>query len=78
MNFLKKIAPSADLTGIKKETHMAKILENTNGRRLIQVSTDDIIALVREYQTARCSSNSYEETRKLLDKKYIYIPEDFD
>lgn len=57
---------------------MAKILENTNGRRLIQVSTDDIIALVREYQTASCSSNSYEETRKLLDKKYIYIPEDFD
>ena len=57
---------------------MAKILENINGRRLIQVSTDDIIALVREYQTTRCSSNSYEETRKLLDKKYIYIPEDFD
>ncbi len=57
---------------------MAKILENLNGRRLIQVSTDDIIALVREYQTARCCSDSYEEARNLLDKKIVYIPEDFD
>ena len=57
---------------------MATIVENLNGRRLIRVSTDDIISLVREYQTVNCNTKSYEETRKLLDKKNIYLPEDFD
>lgn len=55
---------------------MAKIIENTQGRRLIQVSTDDIISLVKEYQLAYLSSNNYEETRSILNKKFIYIPED--
>ena len=57
---------------------MATIVENLNGRRLIRVSTDDIISLVREYQTVNCNTKSYEETRTLLDKKNIYLPEDFD
>ena len=57
---------------------MSTIVENLNGRRLIRVSTDDIISLVREYQSINCNTNSYEETRKELDKKNIYLPEDFD
>jgi hypothetical protein len=55
---------------------MAKIIENSKGRRLIQVSTDDIISLVKEYQLAYLSSKDYEETRNFLNKKNIYIPED--
>ena len=56
---------------------MATIVENLNGRRLIRVSTDDIISLVREYQCACANSSTYEETRKKFDKKEIYLPEDF-
>lgn len=56
---------------------MAKIIENLNGRRLIRVSTDDIISLVREYQQYACESSSYKEIREKLNNKDIYIPEDF-
>lgn len=56
---------------------MATIVENQNGRRLIRVSTDDVIALVREYQNISCLTASYEETRKELDKRDLYLPEDF-
>ena len=56
---------------------MATIIENQNGRRLIRLSTDDIISIVKEYQNICCSTNSYEETRQELDKKDIYIPEYF-
>ncbi len=55
---------------------MATIIENLNGRRLIRVSTDDIISIVREYQSINCDTNSYEKTRQVLDKKDIYLPED--
>ena len=56
---------------------MAEIIENMNGRRFIRVSTDDIISLVREYQQYACESSSYREIREKLDKKDIYLPEDF-
>ena len=55
---------------------MATIVENMHGRRLIRMSTDDIISIVKEYQTAACSSESYKETRERLDKAEIYLPED--
>ena len=55
---------------------MATIVENMHGRRIIKISTDDIISIVREYQIAACSSKSYRETREKLDKAEIYIPED--
>ena len=58
------------------EIVMATIIENLNGRRLIRVSTDDIISIVREYQSINCDTNSYEKTRQVLDKKDIYLPED--
>ena len=56
---------------------MAEIIENLHGRRLIRVSTDDVISLVREYQNYACESTSYEEIRSKLDKAELYLPEDF-
>lgn len=55
---------------------MAAIIENMHGRRLIRISTDDVISIVKEYQNYACTSNSYQETREKLDKAEIYIPED--
>ncbi len=56
---------------------MAEIIENMHGRRLIRMSTDDVISLVKTYQTFACESLSYSEIREKLDKSDIYIPEDF-
>lgn len=55
---------------------MATIVENMHGRRIIRMATDDIISIVKEYQTIACTSESYRETREKLDKAEIYIPED--
>lgn len=55
---------------------MAKIIENTNGRRLIRLNTNDIINIVREYQCITFDSLDYEERRKKLDKFELYLPED--
>ena len=55
---------------------MATILENMNGRRLIRLSTDDVISIVKEYQLFACKSSSYNETRAKLDKNELYRPED--
>lgn len=56
---------------------MAEIIENMHGRRLIRVSTDDVISLVKAYQTLSCEASSYEEIRQKLNKTELYIPEDF-
>ncbi len=55
---------------------MATIIENLHGRRLIRISTDDVISIVKEYQQKACESSSYDETRKKLDEAEIYLPED--
>ena len=55
---------------------MATIVENLNGRRLIRVSTDDVISIVREYQNSTYNLATYDEIRKKLDKTEIYLPED--
>lgn len=55
---------------------MATIVENLNGRRIIRVSTDDVISLVKEYQNIVCNTQSYDEIRQKLDKTLFYIPED--
>lgn len=56
---------------------MAEIIENMNGRRLIRVSTDDVISIVKTYQSLACESDSYKELRERLNKNDLYIPEDF-
>lgn len=55
---------------------MAQIMENLHGRRMVRVSTDDIISIIREYQNAVCGITSYKEVRCILDKKEMYLPED--
>ena len=55
---------------------MATIIENSHGRRLIKISTDDIISIVKEYQNTISFPSTYEKTRKILDAKNIYLPED--
>ena len=55
---------------------MAAILENNSGRRLIRLSTEDIIDIVREYQHNGCGISSYSEIRKILDDLQLYLPED--
>ena len=55
---------------------MAKIIENSNGRRTIRLSTDDIINIVREYQNINANSESYEIMRNRLNQFDLYIPED--
>ncbi len=55
---------------------MAEIMENLYGRRMIRMSTDDIISVVREYQNAVSGANSYEQIRNKLDIIQIYLPED--
>ena len=55
---------------------MARILENLTGRRTIQITTNDIISIVREYQRISGTERNYENIRKLLDKNTIYITED--
>ncbi len=56
---------------------MATIIENLHGRRSIRVSTDDVISIIKEYQAIACEALSYEEIREKLNKKDLYIPEDF-
>ena len=55
---------------------MAKILENSNGRRTVVLNEEDIISVVREYQNLTCYSTNIEEIRKKLKKTNFYIPED--
>ena len=59
---------------IKKGTFMARIIEGE--RRLIKMSVDDVISIVREYQQICKNSCCYEHTRELLAKADFYIPED--
>lgn len=56
---------------------MARIIENEGGkRRLIRMSTDDVISVVREYQRVVKIRSSSEEVRNQLEDCVIFIPED--
>lgn len=55
---------------------MAKIIDNENGRRLIQVSSDDVISLVREYQTLTKNTRDYKQVRDILNSNCFYLPEE--
>lgn len=55
---------------------MARIIENDLGRRMIKVTTDDIVNIVREYQRIVGVERNYEEARKLLNKNHVFLPED--
>ena len=56
---------------------MARIIESqTGGRRIIKMSTDDVLAVVSEYQRIVPRFSSIEDTRDYLENSVIYIPED--
>lgn len=55
---------------------MAKIIENQAGRRMVKMSVDDIISVVREYQRVVKLPENYEYIREVLSREPIYIPED--
>lgn len=56
---------------------MARIIEYEAGkRRLIRMSTDDVISVVREYQRVVKIRSSSEEVRNQLEDCVIFIPED--
>lgn len=56
---------------------MARIIENQKSvRRIIKLSTDDILSIVRFYQTATRRGSGIEEIRNCLEDTVMYIPED--
>lgn len=59
-----------------KEETMARIIENPLGRRMIEVSTDDIINLVQEFQNLTYGKRKIEEIRIMLDSHCLFLPEE--
>ena len=55
---------------------MAKIIENQAGRRMVKMSVDDIITVVREYQRIVKNPRTYEGIRFILQQASMYLPED--
>lgn len=56
---------------------MARIIESQNGlRRVIKMSTDDILSVVKDYQRIVPRFSNYEEARNYLEDAVIFIPED--
>ncbi len=56
---------------------MAKIIDSgNNSRRIIRLSADDVISIVREYQNTVQRSSSAENTRDILENRVFCIPED--
>jgi len=56
---------------------MARIIESeTNSRRMIKMSTDDILSIVKDYQRIVPRFSTEEEARNYLSDRIIYIPED--
>jgi len=53
---------------------MATIVEGQ--RRLIRLSVDDVLNIVREFQQLTRESCCYEHTREILAKNNLFIPED--
>ncbi len=53
---------------------MARIIENE--RRLVKLSVDDVISIVREYQQIVHNACCYEHKRELLAKASFFLVED--
>lgn len=53
---------------------MAEIIEGK--RRIVRLSVDDVLNIVREYQQITKKSCCYDHTRELLSKTPFYIPEE--
>lgn len=56
---------------------MARILESLSGsRRIIKMSTEDVISIVKDYQRIVPRFATEEDARDYLDDTVIYVPED--
>ncbi len=59
---------------------MARIIENienqSNKRRIIEMSAADVISIVQEYQNLKLHNKSYDEIKKILNKVNLFIVED--
>jgi hypothetical protein len=56
---------------------MARIIESSVGsRRLIKMSVDDIISIVKDYQRIVPRTCSAEDVRSYLSDTIIFIPEE--
>lgn len=56
---------------------MARIIETgTSGRRMIKMSTDDILSIVRDYQRIVPRFSDEQNARDYLSDTIIFIPED--
>ncbi len=53
---------------------MARIIEGQ--RRIIELTTDDVLNIVREYQRLTHKSCCYEHTREILSQNTLFVPED--
>lgn len=56
---------------------MARIIDTVDGKRkMIKLSTDDIISVIREYQNITYKCYSVSDIRSALSDTVIFIPED--
>ncbi len=56
---------------------MARIIESQTGsRRIIKMSVEDIISVVRDYQRIVPRFSNIEDARDYLSDTVIFIPED--
>lgn len=55
---------------------MAVIINNSSGRKMIKLSVDDVISVVREYQRVVKRFEGYESTRFALAKELFFLPEE--
>ena len=59
----------------RKEFFMATIIEGK--RRVVKLSTDDVLNIIREYQQLVTNKSCcYEHTREILNKNPMFVPED--
>lgn len=56
---------------------MARIIESTKGqRRIIKLSSDDIMSVVQDYQRIVPRFSSVNDARNYLEDTIIFLPED--
>ena len=56
---------------------MARIIEsNADSRRIIKLTTEDVLSVVRDYQRIVPRNSNIEDVRNYLSDTVIFIPED--
>lgn len=59
-----------------EQSFMVRIIENEQGRRIVKMSINDIISVVREYQRIVKNPKTYEGIRMILSNATMYLPEE--